>query len=107
VKRFLNEEQIREYDRTWRERFPPLDTFCVASMAHDAGISPPTLQNKFAANDPAVAFVERLEYGYYGSCVSSMRAYGEMLRRNDRRQFDHTCWSASVTADVGAKTAAQ
>jgi hypothetical protein len=83
-----------------RDAYPPLDTFFVESMAYDAGMSRRTLQNLL----PTLAWVKRLDFGFYGTCVSSMRAYVESRRQNDRRHIDRTAWSISKT-DCGAKTA--
>jgi hypothetical protein len=73
-----------------------LDIFFVCSMAAEAGIATSTLYRKIYEKDPAVAFIVRFEHGSYGSCVSSMQAYGETLRMNDGR-VNHACGEKWVT----------
>jgi hypothetical protein len=91
VKRRLTEEEIRAFDAIYRltasDRGYCLDTFFVESMAYDAGLAYSTLLRRL----PSLPWVVRLDYGKYGSCVSSMQAYGSSLRgENDARHRDHT-----------------
>jgi hypothetical protein len=81
------------YDSMNREAYPPLDTFFADSMAYDIGVSRRTFQNLL----PTLGWIKRLDFGFYGTCASSARAYGESRRQNDRRHIDRTAWSVSST----------
>jgi hypothetical protein len=84
MRRNLSEFEISQVDKTHRETYAPLDTFFVESMGAQAGLSRRTVQNKIYNGE--ADFIRKLDGGRYGSCASSMAAYGQMLQQKDRRR---------------------
>ena len=94
MRRNLSSFEVAQIDRLYSESYS-LDMFFVESMACLAGISRGYLQNLIYSG--SASFIRRLDCGHYGTCASSMVAFGEMLRENDQRRANQKSTEPWVT----------